>query len=286
MDSSIESKIRKIYQDKLHRDADQSGLKFFHDKIKTGIIKMENLETIIEQSDEYKKLNENLRHKIKTNDLYDKQTFIIMKKILKIDSNCIDVGAHKGHILKKIVELCPKGSHLAFEPIPEFYNNLKRDFPQVKIFDYALSNQEGESTFYFVKDAPAYSGLKQRDYDIENPKIIPIVVKTQTLDSILEKNPLRIDFIKIDVEGAEGFVIQGGMKSIKKNRPFIVFEFGKRSSGFYDITPERFFDFFSKSKLKISLLADWIDNKDSLTLDGFKKNYHDSLNYYFLAHPD
>ena len=37
-------------------------------------------------------------------------------------------------------------------------------------------------------------------------------------------NFTRVDFIKIDVEGYEEFVIQGGLETLKKNHPLIIIE--------------------------------------------------------------
>ena len=37
------------------------------------------------------------------NRLYDMQTYEVMKRVLKKDSNCVDVGCHVGSILKEIL---------------------------------------------------------------------------------------------------------------------------------------------------------------------------------------
>ncbi|HQQ21313.1 MAG TPA: FkbM family methyltransferase, partial [Bacteroidales bacterium] len=133
---------------------------------------------------------------------YDRLTLQILKRVIKKDSNCIDIGAHKGEILSQIIRLAPEGTHFAFEPIPELFENLKINFPQVTLYPYALCNSKGESFFQWVKNAPAYSGLKKRTYAIQTPKINQIKVETERLDQLIPEN-MRIDFIKIDVEGAE-----------------------------------------------------------------------------------
>ena len=68
---------------------------------------------------------------------------------------------HKGEILSQIIRLAPEGTHFAFEPIPALFENLKNNFPQVTLYPYALCNSKGESYFQWVKNAPAYSGLKR-----------------------------------------------------------------------------------------------------------------------------
>lgn len=58
------------------------------------------------------------------NEPYNFQTFLVTKRVLRKDSNCIDVGCHTGEILTWILKLCPKGVHFAFEPIPDLYRYL------------------------------------------------------------------------------------------------------------------------------------------------------------------
>jgi FkbM family methyltransferase len=66
------------------------------------------------------------------------------------------------------------------------------------IFPYALSDNDGYSTFQLVKNAPAYSGIKKRKYDISNPEIEEIKVELKTLDEVVPLNE-KIHFIKIDL---------------------------------------------------------------------------------------
>jgi len=59
------------------------------------------------------------------NRLYDIQTLEIMKRVLREDSNCVDVGCHQGSILREMLRLAPKGTHFAFEPLPGMYEGLR-----------------------------------------------------------------------------------------------------------------------------------------------------------------
>lgn len=223
---------------------------------------------------------------ITLNQKYDRQTIQIMRKILKSDSACIDIGCHKGEMLDVILELAPKGKHFAFEPIPSFYNLLKEKYNTSSsiIYPYALSNSKGTVTFNYVKNAPAYSGIKQRKYDISNPEIEKITVETETIDNLIPANQ-KINFIKIDVEGAEYGVLKGAVNTIKKSKPYIIFECGLGASDCYGTKPEEVFNLIADAGLKISLMIDFLQNKSSLKRDDFCRNYNERLNYYFIAHP-
>ena len=88
-----------------------------------------------------------------------------MSRILKETSNCVDIGAHNGLFLKEMVR-SPQGRHLAFERIPKYYEYLLRKFPSVEVFNHAFTDAKGEVPFNYVVNAPGYSGIKQRDYEV------------------------------------------------------------------------------------------------------------------------
>ena len=95
------------------------------------------------------------------NCLYDIQTLEVMKRVLRKDSNCVDVGCHNGSILKTMLRLAPNGYYFAFEPLPEMHQSLAKSFGKVtnlKLSDSALSDTEGTTTFQHVLSNPGYSG--------------------------------------------------------------------------------------------------------------------------------
>ncbi len=216
---------------------------------------------------------------------YDRLTKSIMKREIKVDSNCIDVGCHKGEILENILKYSPKGTHFGFEPIPMLFKQLKKKYNnKATILADALSDKEGSSTFQFVKNAPAYSGIKKRKYDLVNPEIQEINVSLNTLDKVIPEG-LKIDFIKIDVEGGEFDVLKGGKELLIKNKPTIVFECGLGASNFYDTKPTEVFNYLSNEiGLKISLLKSFLNMKPSLSLVEFEELYKANKEYYFIAH--
>ena len=215
---------------------------------------------------------------------YDRLTKMIMKKKLTVDSNCIDVGCHKGEILDLMIKYSPKGNHYAFEPIPYLYAELAKKYQnKAKVLPYALSDKNGKTSFQLVKNAPAYSGIKKRRYDISNPEIEEIKVELKTLDSIVPLNE-KVDFIKIDVEGGEFGVLRGAENIIKKNKPIIIFECGKGASDYYGTTPLDIFNYITqKLGLKIFSLKSYIKNEKPLGLVDFENYFNSTKEYYFVA---
>jgi FkbM family methyltransferase len=217
------------------------------------------------------------------NSRYDFETFQIIKQFLNKDSNTIDVGAHKGEILKRMITASPLGKHFAFEPLPELYKYLLNNFNKnAVVFPYALSDVNGKSNFNYVTTNPAYSGLIKRKYDRpENDKIIEVEVRK--LDDIIPSE-CPVKFIKIDVEGAEFGVLKGGINILKKWKPLIIYEQGLGGSDIYGTEPNLFFDFMDNLGYKISLMEYYLLKKEPLSRDEYCHQFRKGYNYYFIAY--
>jgi FkbM family methyltransferase len=220
------------------------------------------------------------------NHLYDIQTRKIIKGNLRPDSNCVDVGCHEGEIMDLMIKAAPNGKHYGFEPIPASFQALENKYKNREncmILNLALSNEKGTSSFNHVVSNPSYSGLRKREYDKKDEEDQTIQVETDLLDNVIPAG-LKIDLIKIDVEGAELLVLEGARKTIETHNPIVIFEHGLGASEFYSSTPEKVFAFFDEMKMKISTLSNFLKSTPPLSLDAFKNQYHSRENYYFIAY--
>ena len=215
-------------------------------------------------------------------EIYDRQAFEIMNRVLLPESCCVDIGCHKGQFLTEYMSCAPKGTHFAFEPIPYLYEQLCENFKSARVFNYALSDKTGETSFFVLPDKPALSGLNERETIHKELPREKITIQTERLDEVIPSE-VKIDYIKIDVEGAEGLVISGALETIKRNKPFVVLEHGEGSSILFGMTSENIYDMLvTHCGLNISLLADWLSNKPPLTKHEFTTQQGC---WYFLAHP-
>jgi len=225
---------------------------------------------------------------IDKNTYYDILTELVMQRALIPESVCIDVGCYKGSILRLMMKYAPNGRFLAFEPLPHLYKKILKKFSSdaVSVHNLALSDSKGTSSFNWVESNPAYSGLKKRRYDRPNETDSQIEVKVDTLDNILGKEPVgKVSLIKIDVEGAEYFVLKGAENCIKRDKPVIVFEHGLGGSDCYGRKPEDVFELlYDRCGLRISLLSNYLLRKPPLDLKGFCEQFYKGKNYYFIAY--
>lgn len=138
----------------------------------------------------------------------------------------IDIGAHIGMYT---TAFGPKVNRIhSFECSPKSFNYLCANLLlhdlsyKVNKYNVALSDKEGV-TKYYIRDPNdgGGNGISGFQKDILN-KTPSIDVPTKTLDSFGLTN---INFIKIDVEGHEEFVLRGATKTLEENNyPKILFE--------------------------------------------------------------
>ena len=216
-------------------------------------------------------------------DKYDFQTTELIRKYLKKDSNCIDIGANLGHILMEIVAAAPNGKHYAFEPIPHLYEALKSTYTKnTTVYNYALSSKKGSTTFNYYPGRPAVSGFKERNNQIgQQPTLISVNI--EKLDDLIPEN-LKIDLIKIDVEGAEYEVLQGAKAVLKRNKPIVLFECGIGGADVYGTTPENIFDLFAECGLGLSTIEYFNAKKSPFSKEEFCGQFYKNYNFFFIAY--
>ncbi len=215
--------------------------------------------------------------------IYYRQMESILRRVLAADSNAVDIGCHEGNVLERILHHAPAGTHYAFEPIPDRAETLRLRFPGVRVVEAALSNAEGSADFHYLKTCDTYSGLRKRDYPKEAGTPQLLRVQTQRLDRAMPQD-LPIHLIKMDVEGAEQLVLEGGEALLRRWRPTTIFQHGLGAAEFYGAGPERIFSFFERCSTKVSLMESWLLGRSALSQREFERQYYRRLNYIFVAH--
>jgi FkbM family methyltransferase len=218
---------------------------------------------------------------------YDRDTARIMARVLRADSCCADVGAHRGSLLEVMLQLAPRARHFAFEPVPELAAKLRRRLPDVELHEVALSDVTGQCTFYHVVDDPGLSGLRRLPKVAADAPVREITVPTRRLDEMIPAD-VALRFLKVDVEGAQLQVLRGAAQTIQRCRPVIVFEHGYMARESYGTTTDMVWDLLvERLGLRISRLADFLNGAASLSREAFNRSVglHLDSEFCFVAHP-
>ncbi len=204
----------------------------------------------------------------------------LLKSVLKEDSNCIDIGAYRGRVLAEILRVAPRGKHIVYEPLPHLNKYLRERYPFIDIRLAAVSNEEGETSFTYVKNIPAESGFRER-FHTEDQQIEKLAVKTEALDRCLPDGYIPA-LIKIDVEGAELQVFKGAIETITRYKPVIVFEHGKGGAVYYDTQPQQIFQILTE---RAGLRIFDMNGSGPYTVEQFADAFAKDATWDYVARP-
>jgi len=151
----------------------------------------------------------------------------------------IDIGAHAGaYCIRAAKIIGERGKVIALEPHPENFKLLLSNIAYNKLnnviaLPVAASDADGISHLYVTAHGTGSHTLVKHE---KNKYVSELIVRTVTLDSIIERFKLsRLDWIKIDVEGAELKVLRGGEKALKIARKLIIEVWNENSDYIFNL---------------------------------------------------
>ncbi|WP_397384680.1 FkbM family methyltransferase [Prosthecobacter sp.] len=157
----------------------------------------------------------------------------------------IDVGANTGFYSLALAHYFPGISGFAFEPIPQTYEILRRNFELnglhgIRPLNLGVSDKSGELIFYSYPNLSAAASLT-RLYDADN--VEEVRCEVVRLDDYCQDHAVKADFIKCDVEGAELLVFRGAEKLLARDRPVVFSEMLRKWCAKYDYHPNDLIQF-------------------------------------------
>jgi len=153
---------------------------------------------------------------------YSQDETAIFERLVNAGDVVFDIGAHVGYFTLLASRLVgADGKVFAFEPLPvnlAYLNQHKRvnRATNVQILPVAVGGSEGEMSM----DMRSGTGRGRLDSEIAGggPR-----VKVVNLDALVDRGDLPgPDFIKMDVEGAEGEALRGAAGLLVRHRPTIL----------------------------------------------------------------
>jgi len=153
--------------------------------------------------------------------------FRVIQKFIKSGDIVFDGGANVGLWSAQVVKTKKDVAIYAFEPTPESFEKAKKKLAetQVKLFQLALAETDGEKVFFCYPGGSQYynsffdwMGGKQKQ---------KVKVQCRSIDSFCEEHDLdHIDFLKLDVEGAEFVALTGARQMLEAHKvKFVQFEY-------------------------------------------------------------
>ncbi len=162
----------------------------------------------------------------------------IYKYLCELDiEKIIDIGAHKGEFLEKMLKIEKVNTFYAFEPQKNIFNELSEKFSnnkKVTLFNYAMDEEIAKkklkinrlsmtSSLAEINEKSLYLKFKNFLTRAKSNFEDEYEVQTNTVDKIFEGINLKKTLLKIDVEGFEINVLKGSQTKLKEI-PFILLE--------------------------------------------------------------
>ncbi len=156
---------------------------------------------------------------------YEHDNFAFMKSCCREGATVLDIGAHIGLFSAIAARVTgEQGRVYAFEPAPATFPVLEQTIRinqlgnRICAVNQAMGGEVGSITFY-VSDDEADNSNSLVAYK-QDRKLNGVEVQMNTVDHFADSMHLeRIDFIKIDVEGAEYDTLLGARRILATHRP-------------------------------------------------------------------
>lgn len=174
----------------------------------------------------------------------------VIEPLLKVGDTAIDCGAMLGAYTHGMLRAVGKsGTVIAFEPNPVAFECLRYNCPDAVCYQMAVGKRLGTACIHPHQTNPGRAWVSD-----SAPGQVVLVT---TVDNVVENLQLKsLNFIKIDVEGMEPEVIEGGYESIKKFRPIVFVEIRHEFLGYHGYKWHHVIDPFTKIGYTVKFIGE------------------------------
>ncbi|WP_026881241.1 FkbM family methyltransferase [Clostridium akagii] len=207
---------------------------------------------------------------------YEEDILYMINNLLKDNFTIFDIGANIGYHSIKYSIHNRKCKINSFEPIPKTYNYLTKNIEinkikNIKTFNLAFSNYDGEAEFYYYPEGSANASAVNLGEIYNMEKIKCKVVK---IDSFVKENNISVDFIKCDVEGGELLTFKGGIETLERDKPIIFTEILRKWSEKFHYDPNEIIELFRNLGYKcFTLKNNMLEIFEIMTEDTLDTNF-------------
>ena len=148
----------------------------------------------------------------------------------------IDCGAFDGDTAKFFIQRTGGNCKVfCFEPVVENYNAMvswidEQSIGNVIAYNAGVGSKDGVAKVYSTEEKTTMGAVGYNRFGAKKPVISEVPVKA--LDDIINE---RVDFIKIDIEGAEMEALLGAKRTIENNKPRMLLSAYHKTTDMWEI---------------------------------------------------
>ncbi len=193
---------------------------------------------------------------------YEHTEWSLMTQFVQNGSNVLDIGANYGWYSMGLHKRFPGARIYAFEPVPKTFDYLLKNmalnfgsaasFAELKggyrtfdenvvCYPMGFSKEPGTAKFY-VYDQGSVNASMENVSGRSDVKVVEAPVST--IDHFVSTENIVVDFLKCDVEGAELFVFQGGLKTLQNHKPIVFTEMLRKWAAKFGYHPNEMIQMF------------------------------------------
>jgi len=161
---------------------------------------------------------------------YERETNYVLRCFCQPGNTIVEAGANNGsETILAAIHVRPTGRVYAFEPVPrvraqlDFNVQLNRLQATVQIEALALAEKAGDTTFFLMPKEAPNQGMSSRFAFMEALERLP-VTQAKLDDWMQQKQVAGLHFIKMDIQGGELGLLEGGKETMNRCRPIVYTE--------------------------------------------------------------
>lgn len=211
---------------------------------------------------------------------YNPLSVELVRQMFPRHFSLIDVGSRNGDLYLQLSPH-PNSNHFLIEPIQAFSEILRKRFPQATVIEAAIADRCAEKVSFYLSSPDGSLSSLRKDSVLDLSERMEVQVPLRTLDSFTW--PIKIDFLKIDVEGAETLVIKGAKSFLTTHSPIILFEHGYGLYERFDLHGLEIFDDLTSLGYSIYPLSIHLFDCRPLSRLEFRISTRRAIDYMFIA---
>jgi len=159
--------------------------------------------------------------------VYEAELTDFFVRELKRDSHCFDVGSNFGYFTCLMGKLCPRGRVIGIEADEPMHGmtldniTVNHIYGPTTALHAAAGASEGEMTLFRRVTRSGNTSIVDVGEGLTKAlgevPVQPFTVRSMPIDALRDDMRGRVDFMKVDVEGAEPLVISGAQQTIREN---------------------------------------------------------------------